>query len=584
MVSPPTWHCTVRPASDGGVGSRATRGITVRISNTRPKLRRFCSAGFLRLRVAAIVGSSLVACGGNSKNPVSSSASGGYTAAGGAESHNGGSGAGVASASSGGTKSDAISAGSGGTRASLASAGSNQGGAASSVGGASATGVGGAPASGGTTACPSLPAAPIPASAITQFNDNGGWNWFQDERAVVDRAKNKFVIGSIASGGARDGNVEAVVYDVPTGTKQLFTIGTGLKAYVDDYNAPAFLVRPDGKYFAMWAGHRLDCNSRTSIFDGAAWSAETLFSWTSLGCPWLNQDSNRVTYANPWYIGGSIFAGVRSVDTAPAFLTSSDDGATLSYYGRLIANQQAGFVAGYYKYWGNNNDRIDFVGTEGHPRDVDSSLWHGYLKGGKLFDSLGAVVDDNGGDNDAQPLQRFTSVVKTGITLGNVTLNHLWNHDIARYADGTIAVLGQGRTMGSRSDDPDLRLIYARFDGTSWRATYLGKAGHKLTVDDQDFTGLGALHPDNPNIIFISTNVDPRDDTTILPKHELFEGVTCNGGTTWSWAPLTQDSKLDNLRPIVPKWDSNHTLLLWLSGNYITAQRFDLAVVGSTAL
>jgi len=161
---------------------------------------------------------------------------------------------------------------------------------------------------------------------------------------------------------------------------------------------------------------------------------------------------------------------------------------------------------------------------------------------------------------------------------------HLWNHDIVRYADGTIAILGQGRVAGSSVDDPDLRLIYARYDGSAWRSSYLAKAGRKLFAEEQDYTGLSALHPENPNVIFISTNIDPRDDSTPLAKHELFEGLTCDGGATWRWAPLTRDSAVDNLRPIVPKWAASHTLLLWLSGTYVTAQRYSLAVVGTTTL
>ncbi|MEI9953659.1 MAG: hypothetical protein WDO74_32945 [Pseudomonadota bacterium] len=487
----------------------------------------------------------------------------------------GGGGVGGGGANSGGVS---------GAFAGTPSAGGSDGGATASLGGASGAGGASATAGSAATACPTLPAMPIPVNGIIQFNDNGGWNWFQDERAVVDRAKNKFVIGSVASGGARDGNIEAVVYDAAAGTKQLFTLGTGLKAYPDDHNAPAFLVRPDGKYFAIWAGHRLDCNSRSSIFDGTAWSVEALFDWSSFGCPWAGSDSNRVTYANPWYLGGSIFAAVRSVDTTPALLTSGNDGATLAYYGRLVATPQVGNVAGYYKYWGNNSDRIDFVGTDGHPRDFDASLWHGYLKGGKLYDTKDMVVDDNAGDNDAQALKHFTQAVATGVTLGGVMLSHLWNHDIVRYPDGTIAILGQGRVAGSGFDDPDLRLIYARYDGSAWRSSYLAKAGHKLFVDEQDYTGLSALHPENPNIIFISTNVDPRDDSTPLAKHEIFEGVTCDEGATWRWAPLTRGSAVDNLRPIVPKWDASHTLLLWLSGTYVTAQHYSLAVVGTMTL
>jgi len=37
---------------------------------------------------------------------------------------------------------------------------------------------------------------------------------------------------------------------------------------------------------------------------------------------------------------------------------------------------------------------------------------------------------------------------------------------------------------------------------------------------------------------------------------------------------------MDNIRPIVPKWDGNHTALLWLRGTYSTAQQYALQVVG----
>jgi len=112
----------------------------------------------------------------------------------------------------------------------------------------------------------------------------------------------------------------------------------------------------------------------------------------------------------------------------------------------------------------------------------------------------------------------------------------------------------------------------------------LVKAGPKLSADEQDFTGLSAVHPDDPNVVFVSTTSDPRDDETTFPKHEIFMGVTCDSGATWKWAPITQGSSVDNLRPIVPKWDADHTLLLWLRGDYVTSQQYALQVVGTTTL
>jgi hypothetical protein len=61
-------------------------------------------------------------------------------------------------------------------------------------------------------------------------------------------------------------------------------------------------------------------------------------------------------------------------------------------------------------------------------------------------------------------------------------------------------------------------------------------------------------------------------------------GVTCDKGGTWKWAPITQNSKADNYRPIVPKWDASHTLLLWLRGSYPDSQHYTSEVVGTTVL
>jgi hypothetical protein len=161
-----------------------------------------------------------------------------------------------------------------------------------------------------------------------------------------------------------------------------------------------------------------------------------------------------------------------------------------------------------------------------------------------------------------------------------VVLNHAWNYDIVRYADGTIAALWQARVNGTGTTDPDKRALYARFDGTKWSLTYLVKMGPKLYSSEEDYTGLGALDPDNPRTIYISTTIDPRDDTTNLGKHEIFQGTTCDNGATFTWTQLTARSTMDNLRPIVPKWDAGHTALVWMRGTYTSAQSYVMKVVG----
>lgn len=480
----------------------------------------------------------------------------------------------------GGTRSLGGSAATAGSSAVVATTGGT-----SAVGGSTATG--GTSSSGGDTSCPTLPAAPTGskdavAGTMIEFNDNGAWCWYQDERAIVDASKGKLIVGSVAAApGSRNGNIEASVYDIATGSKKVSVLGN---LSVDDHNAPAFALRPDGKYVAVWATHRTDCNTYYSIYDGSAWSAQKKVDWKTYGCPWNNDNTHMITYSNVWYMGSTLFDIARSVDTSPNLLASTDDGQTWSYYGRLTYTPLTGYVAGYYKYWGNNTDRIDFLGTEAHPRDNDNNLWHGYMKDGKIYNSLGTVVDDalagTSASTSAKNIDQFTKVFATGSTINGVRLEHAWNHDLVRYDDGTIAALWQARVSGSGNTDPDKRMLYARFDGTTWKLTYLVKAGKKLYDSEQDYVGLGALHPNNPHIIYVSTTFDPRDDKTQLAKHEIFQGITCDNGATWKWIPVTQGSTMDNLRPIVPKWDDKHTALLWMRGSYTSAQNVSTKVVG----
>jgi hypothetical protein len=63
-------------------------------------------------------------------------------------------------------------------------------------------------------------------------------------------------------------------------------------------------------------------------------------------------------------------------------------------------------------------------------------------------------------------------------------------------------------------------------------------------------------------------------------EHPVLKGVTTDNGQTWTWTAITENSSVDNLRPIIPQWDEDHTALLWWRGNQTNSQNFDTAVVG----
>src|SRR4051795_2133850 len=88
----------------------------------------------------------------------------------------------------------------------------------------------------GSMATPSLALNDVAGNLIT-INDNGGWSWFEDERAIVDTAvgaAGKIIISSAANGAgsggaARSGDIEVMSLDVATSTTIRFTLHDSLQ-------------------------------------------------------------------------------------------------------------------------------------------------------------------------------------------------------------------------------------------------------------------------------------------------------------------------------------------------------------------
>jgi hypothetical protein len=498
-------------------------------------------------------------------------ASGGDTSSGGGD----GDGDGGETTESGGT-----SSGDGGS----AAGGSESSGGSASGGG---TDSGGSNSSGTGGTC--LPAVDLPSpfpddwtsGTVVQLSYDAAWSWHSSERAVVDVASGKLLASSVAY---ETGATELVLYNLSGGGKVSYVLGSPGQ---DDQNSAALVVKAPDEYFAAWAGHELDCNTYFSNFSDTTWSPGDQVNWSTPGfapkdCPWTTPAAAnlRVNHNSVWEMSDEdvYYDIVRAIDGGESLLASNDGGLTWSYAGQLTS-QASSYPFGYYSFWGNGQNRIDFIGTEAHPRDEDTSLYHGYLQGGQVYDSLGVSQDADVTDDMASEVTDFIQVFPAGMMLGGVALGHLWNLDLVRYDDGTIAAVWQGRVDGTSGSSTDLRLAYSRFDGTSWASTYLGQAGPYLSDNEQDYTGGAALDPDHPGTIYISTAVDPRDDTTILDHHEIWKGVTCDDGVSFEWTPITMSSMVDNLRPTVPKWDEDHTALLWFRGLYTSPQDFGTELV-----
>lgn len=406
-----------------------------------------------------------------------------------------------------------------------------------------------------------------------RFNDNGGWCWFQDERAIL--AGNVLLIGSVADdagtdGEERGGNVEVSVYDL-AGRKLLGRVILHEHLQGDDHATPALLALPDGRILAVYARHGSDrfVRIRRTLRPGdyLHWGEEQL----------VEREAG-VTYSNLFLLAdenggeGRIYDFYRGENWNPNVIISDDDGEHWRYGGHVIRFAGRPYV----KYASNNRDIIHFVTTEHHPRDYANSIYHGYLQGGVFHDSSGKRIQALT-DGPIRPDQA------TRIFSGSER-EVAWTVDLHLDEDGhPYAAFSVQRN----DDSGDLRYRYARWDGSKWNDFPMAYAGSALYGAERDYSGLVALLPGDPDMVFISADVEPAGGAPLISAadgkrhYEIFKGTTEDGGRTWHWTAVTHNSTEDQIRPIVPiPVGSGKTVLLWLSGTYSSYTQYDLDVVG----
>lgn len=405
------------------------------------------------------------------------------------------------------------------------------------------------------------------------FNENGGWCWFQDERAII--ADGKLVFGSVTSNLEQTdpGDIVATTYDFQTGELTHALLHQGLER--DDHNAPALLVRPDGRFLAVFAGHNLDPWVRYRISNQAG----TAEKWGTEQGVWTG---GTVSYSNVYRLAaeGRTYNFYRSGQRTPAYLISDDDGSTWRLGGQFLKADQPSFWP-YVRYTSNGEDEIHFLTTDAHPnQSAENNLYHGFIRDGNIHRSDGTIAGAmaEGGESSVSPSD-LTRIFDGDP--GNIP----WSSSIVLDRDGnpcvayTVAVSGDAGT--------DSRYRYARWDGEQWTDAEIARAGTRLYPKEQFYTGLITIHPDAPDRVFVSTDAHPETGEPLISdadgeRHwEIFAGRFSGKSERWTWTPITEDSTEDSLRPVVASGDG-HQALLWMRGTYRTYRNYACQIVGLT--
>ncbi len=306
-------------------------------------------------------------------------------------------------------------------------------------------------------------------------------------------------------------------------------------------------------------------------------------------------------YANVYRLpaeANRIFNFHRGLGYNPNCNFSDDEGKSWQYGWRLAESTRADLANDprytgtdgtrpYVNYASNHEDEIHFIITNDHPRAYDNSLYHGFYRAGKLFGTDGTELAALGDANSRilRP-QDFTELFA-----GDA--DHVaWGCDVELDSKGhpyvafSVQVDGASTRTQRKTGGMDHRYYYGRWDGERWNVHELAFAGTRFYAGEDDYTGLVALDPNDPDTVVISTNADPKSGEPLISsvdgkRHwKLFQGQTDDGGAIWNWTALTVDSDEDQLRPVIPDWPDGPRVILWSRGKLVSYLDYHLDIVG----
>ncbi|MGJ8640813.1 MAG: BNR-4 repeat-containing protein [Opitutaceae bacterium] len=436
-----------------------------------------------------------------------------------------------------------------------------------------------------------LPEAPSLPGGAVEVAPDGAWTWFNDERAI-------FHNGCLYAGYVRaDGHVGISRLDPTTATSSHTQLSTSRSVQRDDHNNPSITPLADGRLLVVYSKHNgaSEFYTRTStIVDPATdtdWGAEQIF----------NVPQNN-TYANTYRLSDEsdlLYQFHRCVNFNPTLSRSDDEGATWGAATHFIKVGNDSSIRPYPRYVSNHTDRIDLIYTEGHPRAEDNSIYHMYYTEGAFRKTDGTLIKnitelpiDHAEDEQGSVVYTYSDAAY-GTSDGPddwIPAGRGWTWDIHYEANGNPVCVFQVQrenTTGTAWTHDRIYYYYARWDGTAWQKKFIAQAGRPLYSRERDYGGGMCIDPEDPRVVYISSNAASPfalNDIDNVPlnadsRYELYRGVTLDGGQTFTWEAITENSAKDNMRPIVPENHGYDRALVWFYGTYNTYQNYDTQVL-----
>lgn len=406
-----------------------------------------------------------------------------------------------------------------------------------------------------------------PRSKTGYLSQDGAWCWFSDPRAIYEGDK-------IISGWVKvDGGVEAASFHPETKAVKTKILYPQLQS--DDHNNPAFVKTADGKIIAAYTTH----SGRDGFFINTATDSKNVLSFEeAVKIPLLDSAELKkfpkvhVTYANPYRLEAEndrLYCFGRWTGYKPNMMWSDDNGQNWTKSKVFITNKP--FDPNnrpYVKYYSDGKSKIHLIFTDGHPRvEPTNSVYYACYESGAFFRADGSKITD---------LQNMPFEPKNASVIyqSNEEEGRAWIADVAQDEKGNPVIL-----YTRSPSETDHRYWYAKYDGNQWINTEMCKAGKWFpqtqegkTEREPHYFGNMSLNPVNTNVVYLSRE--------IKGVFEIERWETSDDGKTWKTQAVTQNSKLDNVRPYVPRdGDAKQEVVLWMENQkYIHYTNFQTSI------
>jgi hypothetical protein len=392
--------------------------------------------------------------------------------------------------------------------------------------------------------------AATPARTVITLWARGSWCLFGDPRAVhVGGRSGQTFVGWIDWSG----RITIGAYDPRFGITRSHVIG---RLPVDDHGSPSILVEPNRHLTVFWSAHggpRMSYRTTRRVMNISAWGPIHLVRSQLRG-------PRGFTYPNPVLLRNernTLYLFWRGADW-------SQDYATRTAAGRWSPARRVIAVPGqrpYVKVDSNGTDTIALAFTDGHPRDLPTSVYYAVYRDGSLWRADGRRI----ASLSAAPISpQQADLVYDARAVGASA----WVWDVALGSGGHPVI------VYATFPSPRRHIYwYARWSGQRWISHVMTPGGSSISprTIEREYSGGIALDHANPSIVYLSRKVGRW--------FEIERWTTPDGGGSWNYATVVRTRGSDNVRPVVPRGSDGGPMdLLWLHGKYRGYTRYRTSI------